>query len=145
LYRACASGLAASHGGGGGGAASPKVLLAPGGGKQFTVGARAAIDDYMVMVFDDEPSNYERGGLTKKHFGKYLHGYHMHPIEPSLHSIAYPKGLSCGIQGVQSDETLSAMVGRVFGWKANGRTKLKIETDVFEREIAPKPQNLRPC
>ena len=136
--------MAASHGGGGGGAASPKVLLAPGGGKQFTVGAWAAIDDYMVMVFDDEPSNYKRR-LTKKHFGKYLHGYHMQPIEPSLHSIAYPKGLSCEIQGVQSDGTLSAMVGRVFGWKANGRTKLKIETDVFEREIAPKPQNLRPC
>jgi hypothetical protein len=128
----------------GGAAAAPKVLLARGDGKPFTVGAWAAIDDYMVMVFDDEPSNYKRR-LTKKHFGKYLHGYHMQPIEPSLHSIAYPKGLSCEIQGVQSDETLNGMVGRVFGWKANGRIKLKIETDMFEREIALKPQNLRPC
>jgi hypothetical protein len=119
----------------------PKVLLARTDGKPFTVNAWAAIDDYMVNVFeDDDPANYKRR-LTKSAFGRFLHGYHM-PIEPSLVNLAFPKGSRFQIQGVQSDGALNGQFATVCGWKANGRVKVKVAGS--DREIALKVQNLRP-
>jgi hypothetical protein len=119
----------------------PKVLLARTDGKPFTVNAWAAIDDYMVSVFDEEdPAHYKRK-LTKSAFGRFLHGYHM-PIEPSFINLAFPKTGRFQIQHVQSDDDLNGQLSTVLGWKSNGRVKVKVDSS--NREIALKPHNLRP-